>query len=256
MDRCKSSLTVAKEQEMVAHIRIKKSLIENLFKYVEKQTGSRSLFRFLLERLIITLFCQMPTILGCVVRGVVYKFILGGIGSNCLIGKNVRFSVPKNIFLGNGVKIGEGCIIDARTLRSKIKIGDNVQLSRYTAVKAAEGDVEIGENVIVGPFSVLEGWGGLEIGKNAMISYHVVIMSIMYEFEDCSYPINQHPAKIGKITLGEDSWLGAHVVVLPGIEIGKGTVVGAGAVVTRNIPEYCVAVGVPAEVIRKRGEKL
>jgi acetyltransferase-like isoleucine patch superfamily enzyme len=192
---------------------------------------------------------------GFVLRRLAYKLILGRIGNNCLIGKNVRFSVPKNIFLGNGVKIGEGCIIEARSFGSKIRIGDNVQISRYTTVKSAEGDVDIGENVVIGPFSILEGWGGLEIGKNAIISFHVVIMSIMYEFEDCSYPINQHPARIGKVIISEDSWLGTHVVVLPGIKIGKGAIVGAGGVVTKDIPEYYVAAGVPAKVIRKRGEK-
>jgi acetyltransferase-like isoleucine patch superfamily enzyme len=72
-------------------------------------------------------------------------------------------------------------------------------------------------------------------------------------FDDISVPIMFQPSySKGGITVGEDVWLGAGVIVLDGANVGKGTVVGAGAMVTESLPEYCIAVGSPAQKIRDR----
>jgi len=167
----------------------------------------------------------------------------------------VRFNVPQNIFLGKGVRIGEGSVIEARALKAKIEIGDNVQVSRFCTIKAGEGNVKLGQEVLVGQFSWLEGWGGLKIGDYTLIGPHVVVLTSCYDFEDTSLPIKTQELRIGKVIIGKDVWLGTHVVVLPGVKIGQGAIIGAGAVVSKDIEENCVAVGVPAKVIRKRGEK-
>lgn len=116
------------------------------------------------------------------------------------------------------------------------------------------GSVRLGESVFVGPYCVLYGHGGLTIGKNSLIAAHTVIIPSNHGFADRDSPIATQPATSVGIHIGEDVWLGAGVRVLDGVTIGRGCVVAAGAVVTKSLPDYAIAVGVPARVIRYRGQ--
>ena len=93
---------------------------------------------------------------------------------------------------------------------------------------------------------------GFEIGRYSAIGPHSAIMTYKHLFDDVSIPIKFQDLELKKVKIGEGVWLGAHVVVMPGVTIGDNSVVGAGAVVTKDIPSYSIAAGVPAKVIKKR----
>jgi len=177
---------------------------------------------------------------------------MGDIGSNCIIEKNVRFYAPHRIHIGNRVFIGEGNFVDAAYKGSEIRFKDDVHLSRGVVLRAVGGKILIDERVNVGARSVIDGADDVEVGRYSLLSNNVELMSGNHVYKDPHTPIRFQGRETGKISIGEDVWLGAYVIVLPGVTIGKGSVIGAGAVVTKDISPYSIAVGVPAKVIKKR----
>jgi maltose O-acetyltransferase len=94
---------------------------------------------------------------------------------------------------------------------------------------------------------------GATIGDHVMIAPHVAILNDSHTHVDLSTPMILQPMTAKKNpTIGDDVWLGRNVIVMPGVNIGSGSIIGAGAVVTKDIPMNCIAVGVPAKVIRKK----
>lgn len=215
-------------------------------------TGENSLSRFLRQGLILSLFSGLPTVVGSVLRGRVYRSLLGSAGSNCFIEKNVRLYAPQRVHLGHRAFIGKGSFIDAASPGSEIQIKDDVHISQGVVLRAVGGKIVIREMANVGTRAIIYGADDVEIGRYALLSNCVELMTGNHVFKDPSIPIRFQGRETGKIVISEDVWLGAYVIVLPGVTVGKGSVVGAGAVVTKDIPGYSVAVGNPARVIKKR----
>lgn len=115
-----------------------------------------------------------------------------------------------------------------------------------------EGRIAIGANTYVGPKSVLFGAGGIEIGDAVLISPGVVITSQQHGIEQRDVDIRDQPLRFAAITIERDVWIGANATILPGVRLGHGSVVGAGAVVANDVPPLTVVVGVPARVARER----
>lgn len=136
---------------------------------------------------------------------------------------------PKNIEMGKGVTLMHDCMLYAHD-NGYIAIGDRVSMNNNVMIGAADN-------------------GTVIIGANALIGPNVVIRASNHKFELKNVPINQQGHTGGKIVIGEDVWIGANAVILPNVTIGKGAVIGAGAVVTKDIQPYSMAVGVPARVI-------
>ncbi len=227
-------------------------LRRNFHKYVKRVTGQQSFFSFLYQELIFALFAGLPTVLGSVLRAGIYRSLLGKIGSNCFIEEGVRFRIPKKIFLGNRVFIGKNCDLDVEYPDSEIRIADDVHISRDTIFLAGIGKTVINERVSIGAGSFIYASSGVEIGKDSLLADNVRIMAGSHRYKDASKLIRLQGAEAKKTTIGEDVWLGSSVIVLGGVTIADGAVVGAGAVVTKNIPKYSVAAGVPAKVVGKR----
>ena len=114
--------------------------------------------------------------------------------------------------------------------------------------------VRIGRNVSINENVFLDGFGGLEIGDDCRIAHGCSFISEDHVFDDPDTPIRLQGKRAGAIVLGRDVWLGCGVRVLRGVRIGDGCVVGAGAVVTRDLPPLSLAVGVPARVVGRRGD--
>lgn len=107
--------------------------------------------------------------------------------------------------------------------------------------------VEIGDGVSLGAFAHIWGGGGVRIGRCVMLGSHVVITSLTHDYT----VLEMNGTLVGKPVVVEDYvWLGAHAVILPGVTIGRGAVVGAGAVVTKDVPPRTIVAGAPAQVIR------
>ncbi len=96
--------------------------------------------------------------------------------------------------------------------------------------------------------------GKIEIGKSCLIGPNVVMRTAGHNYDDPTVEIRKQGHRCLDIKIDDDVWIGANVVILGGVHVGRGSVIGAGAVVTKDIPPMSVAVGVPAKVIKVRGE--
>jgi len=112
--------------------------------------------------------------------------------------------------------------------------------------------VSIGKNSSLNQGCNLYGLGGIEIGNNVRIACYTTIYSADHEFADEQKPVTEQGYVLGKIIIEDDVWIGARVNINKGVRIGKGAVIGGGSVVTKDIPAYAVAVGVPARVIKSK----
>lgn len=116
-----------------------------------------------------------------------------------------------------------------------------------------QGYIKIGRDCSIQYGCLLYGVGGLEIGDNTRIAAHTVITPMNHIFSDPNVPIWRQGETAVGIKIGNDVWIGSDVKILDGVEIGDGSVIGAGSIVTKSIPPYSVALGVPAKVVKRRG---
>lgn len=173
-------------------------------------------------------------------------------GKNVYISPRAIVKRGNRIRTGNNVVIERGAMLWIDTESSYITIGDDSYLSSYCILKTFDGWIKMGNNCTVNNYAILYGHGGLEIGNDVRIAAQVIVISMNHVFEDPDTPIWKQGIKAKGIKIEDDVWIGAGAKVLDGVTIGKGSVVGAGAVVTDNIPPYSIAIGVPAKVIKKR----
>ncbi|WP_424096512.1 acyltransferase [Moorena producens] len=137
---------------------------------------------------------------------------------------------------------------------SAIHIGDRSIIRSSAMLISAQGKIKIGSDCSVNPFCFLYGAGDLVIGNWVRIATHTVIVTSNYTFDDLDMPIDLQPSTKKGVIIEDDVWIGAGVRILDGCRIGKGSVIGAGTVLTKSVEPYSVVVGVPGKVIRKRGE--
>ncbi|TNB47559.1 acyltransferase [Martelella lutilitoris] len=138
----------------------------------------------------------------------------------------------------------------AAVFTDKLRLGASSYIAGYAVVR---GDIEIGADCTVNAYACLA--GKVTCGDHVRIASHAQIMGFNHGYEDPDIPISRQPHESRGIVIEDDVWIGANVVVLDGVRIGRGAVIAAGATVTRDIPPYMIAGGVPAKPIRKRGEK-
>lgn len=123
-----------------------------------------------------------------------------------------------------------------------------------------QGNVSIGSNCSIQAYSNIVGYGKpgdasgrITIGNDVRIASHAIIIAGNHRFDDESQPIRMQGVDFAPITIEDDVWIAGRVNITAGVTIGKGSVIGGGSVVTRDIPPYSVAVGVPAKVVKRRG---
>ena len=227
-------------------------LKQKAFLYVEHVTGKRNIFNFVHQGFIFLILKQFPTILGTFARPILYRKIMGNVGNGCLIEKSVRFEIPSRMFINNRVFIGENCWISAGSIRGEITFGDDSFIAHSCTLTAQGGSIQIGKHVHVSRSTYINGIGDIEIGDDTLIGPNVVMISGNHPFDRVDIPIRLQGVQKAKITIGKDVWLSANTTIVPGVTIGDGCVIGAGAVVTKDIPPYSIAAGVPARVVNKR----
>lgn len=146
----------------------------------------------------------------------ILKNLFGNIGSNVSVGTPFICDYGINIYLGDNVSINMNCtFVDC----NKIVIGSNVLIASNVQIYTATHPVELSERLT-------PNW------RMESKEYFCRTYALPVEIGDCC-------------------WIGGGVIILPGVKIGQGTVIGAGSVVTKDIPDNCVAVGNPCRVIRK-----
>jgi hypothetical protein len=138
-------------------------------------------------------------------------------------------------------------------LSRRISFGRKTTVHRYARIIVGKGRVVLGSHSNVQCFTTIAaGDGVVSLGDHVRIGPNCSLLGADHEYRDRETPIHMQPMTNPGLKIGDDVWIGANCVVLPGIEIGRGCVVGAGSVVTRSLPPYSVAVGNPARVIKNR----
>jgi acetyltransferase-like isoleucine patch superfamily enzyme len=112
--------------------------------------------------------------------------------------------------------------------------------------------ISAGSGLSINTGALIDGRGGIQIGNDVLIGPYAVINSSEHAHKQLEVPMTHTDHVMAPVRIGDDVWIGAHVVVTGGVEIGSGAVIAAGAVVTSDIPPYAIAGGVPARIIGDR----
>ncbi|MCL5986656.1 MAG: acyltransferase [Actinobacteria bacterium] len=217
--------------------------------YIGKK-GPGSLLKY---ELLTQICCQAPGACGLFLRSVFYRYLLGKIGKKTYVGRNVTLRHPHKITIGRGTIIDDNAVLDAKgDARSSLTIGDNCFISSFSILTMKNGKISLGDNVRVGTFCRLAISTNLTIEDDVMIASHCYI-----GIESYRYSGHQEIKKMGKelkggVLLKKGCWIGAGSMIFDGVTVGEGSIVGAGSLVMDDVPDYCVAYGSPAKIVKKR----
>jgi acetyltransferase-like isoleucine patch superfamily enzyme/glycosyltransferase involved in cell wall biosynthesis len=132
---------------------------------------------------------------------------------------------------------------------NRFELGENSTIESYCVINNGSGNVILGNKVRVGIGSVII--GPVTMGNGSGLGQHVFVSGFNHGYKDGTRNSSIQPLDIRPVTIGEDSHIGANSVVLAGCKIGKRCQIGAGSVVTRDIPDFSIAVGNPARIIKR-----
>ena len=165
----------------------------------------------------------------------------GNIGKNSFICPPFRSFDAKQIYIGNNTRISEYCWLQC--------------IENYSEQEFSPC-LKIGSNTGIGRFAHIITCDNIRIGNNVVIAERVYITDNMHGFENINMPVMPQPLKLpGAVIIEDEAWIGDGVCILPNVRIGRHSIIGSNSVVTKDIPEYSVAVGVPAKVIKQFNHK-
>jgi acetyltransferase-like isoleucine patch superfamily enzyme len=193
-------------------------------------------------------------------RGLLLTPRLGRSGGRLLVGRGARVLDAHRLRIGRDVKIEELAEVQCLSKRG-IELGDRVTIGRGASIRPSsyyghepgEG-LRIGQGTAIGAFSWIGASGFVSIGRDVMFGPRVVLLPENHVFTDPTATIKSQGVVREGLTIEDDCWLGANVTVLAGVRIGRGSVVAAGAVVTRDVAPFSIVGGVPARLIKQRIE--
>jgi len=158
----------------------------------------------------------------------------------------------EDVNLGNGINVEFGR--NKHGEPGEFIVGDKCYIRDGAIFHCYGGKIKLGKSVYIGPHSVIYGHGGVVIGDNSFLAMNVKVVSANHTVPKRGMLIKDQPNILMPVEIGSDVWIGANAIVLGGVRIGNGAVIGAGSVVTKDIPDYAIAVGNPAKVIKVRPE--
>jgi acetyltransferase-like isoleucine patch superfamily enzyme len=180
--------------------------------------------------------------------------------SNVVFGKNLLCdSIPKILIdksaylkIGDGVELRRNVEIRVHG-QSDMQIGSKVRIDRGVRILSAnKAKIRIEEGVRIGLYSVFNGGDSITVGAGSLISGFVYLQTSMHGFKNKELKVQEQGYNHAPVHLGNDTWLGTHVVILPGVVLGKGVVVGSNAVVTKSADDFKVLGGIPAKELKER----
>jgi acetyltransferase-like isoleucine patch superfamily enzyme len=190
-------------------------------------------------------------------RGLWYRLWLRSSPGAIFVGDRVQLLFPQYIDVGHSVILEDHVVIDALSTNGVV-LGDNVTIARNTTIKCTgvvrnKGvGIVIGSNSAVGAYSFLGAQGGIRIGSDVIMGPGVSLYAENHRYYEMDRPIRLQGESRQGIRIGDDCWIGGGSIILDGVDIGPGTVVAAGSVVTKNVEAYSVVAGVPARVLKNR----
>jgi galactoside O-acetyltransferase len=177
------------------------------------------------------------------------------LGNNADIQPTVHMEYASKIRVGNDCRIARQAILRANTDDSRsVCLGNSVSLLEGTLISANRGHVTIGDHSWLGPHSVIYGNGGVDIGEHVLIASHCTINTVSHNYSATDMPMNCQGINTDPVIIENDVWIGTSAAIMQGVRIGYGSIIGAGAIVTKSIPPFSIAVGVPARITGTREE--
>ena len=172
-------------------------------------------------------------------------------------------SEPRNRSHGTGAfrpedfrSIGADCVFETGVLvfhPENVSLGRNVYVGHYAILKGYyQNELVIGDESWIGQQCFMHAAGGISIGARVGIGPGVRILTSQHQEAGRDTPVLFSPLAMAPVSIQDDADVGVGAIVLPGVRIGRGAVVGAGAVVTRDVPDYAVVAGSPARILRHR----
>ena len=149
---------------------------------------------------------------------------------------------------GKNARICRNSRIDVMPFNNFV-LGDNSTIEDFCTINNGVGDVVIGQRSRIGMGNVLI--GPVTIGNDVILAQNIVMSGLNHGYEDITLPPHNQPVTKKLITLEDEVWVGANVVIVAGVTIGKHSVIAAGSVVTKDVPSYSVVAGNPAKIIKK-----
>lgn len=198
---------------------------------------------------------SIPGAAGFFLRQKLSRGMWGSCGDGVVIGRNVTVRHPHRIHLGDRVVIDDNCVLDAKGGHDRaIVVGNDTIIGRNTVLSCKGGTIALSERVNISLNCTLISESALSIGTKVLMAGHgYVIAGGNHGLERTDIPILDQPlVQKGGVAIGDHAWLGANVTVLDGATVGRDATIAAGAVVTRPVPDFAIAGGVPARVLRQR----
>ena len=191
-------------------------------------------------------------------RGAWVRWRFGTAKGLFLIGKNVTIRQASYIHVGRNFIAQDHCEINGLSQKGLI-FGDKVTIGSYAIIRPtnlyggeAGVGLKVGNNSSIGPYGYIGCSGYIEIGDNVMISPRVSIYSENHNFSETAVPMIEQGVTRSFVKIEDDCWIAANSIILAGVTIGKGSIVAAGAVVTKDVPPFSIVAGNPALVIKSR----
>lgn len=221
--------------------------------YRELAAGKASLWEFARGEIIQSLFSTLGGLVGLATRAAFYPKLFRRCGRRPAFGKGVSIRVPRNISLGSGVLVDDYATLDVRGDEASISLGDRVSIGRFSIVAAKYGSIDISAGCNIGSSCRVATNSRVFLGESVLVGAYCYIGPGNHTEGDDDQPLIARPMDIrGGVEIGEHAWLGARVTVLDGVTIGKHAIIGAHSLVTSDVPDWGVAVGTPAKVIKIR----
>ncbi len=229
-----------------------------LERYREIFIGEGGLFAMVKYELLITALSWVPGAFGILLRQLFYPFILGSVGRGVAFGANIAIRHPGKIHVGDNVVIDDNCVLDAKGKTNKgIKIHNGVFIGRGTILTCHNGDIELEDNVNIGFNCVISSLSSIVIKKNHLMAAFCYLVGGDHDSDRTDIPVLQQGRSSKGIMIEDNVWLGAGVAVLDGVTIGRDSIIGAGAVVNKDVQEFAIAAGLPAKFLwdRRQGKE-
>lgn len=170
----------------------------------------------------------------------------------CSCFRRYIYNCMPSIEIGNHAIIESNVTLNTSIGGGTIKIGNNCELRKGCQLLSYGGNILIGNNVSINPYTLVYGQGNITIGNYVRIAAQCVLIPSNHVFSDPTLPIYAQGLINKGITIEDDVWIGCGVRILDGVTIARGCVIGAGSVVTKSTEAYGIYVGVPAVKIKSR----
>ncbi|MDD5707493.1 MAG: acyltransferase [Kiritimatiellae bacterium] len=206
------------------------------------------------NELLTLLFMNLPGALGLALRQRCYPCMFRQCGRGVVFGRGVTLRHAHKIALGEGCIIDDGALLDAKGSANRgIELGNGVYIGRNTNVYCKNGDIVVGDRANFSANCTLFSSNRLSVGAGCMVGAYCYFLSGgEYDYHDATPFADQSGmCTRGPLEIGADCWFGARVTVLDAACIGQRCVIGAGAVVTKPVPDRSLALGVPAKPVRQ-----